>query len=428
MNENFAAAMRQATEHTRAANLTEATRIIQAALAGRSSGPTSDETKADIVPAATQNARTPFKADPNAEIIEPEAVSTPKPAQPAAADTLSAAPTAARPPRMRMPLADTLRVLRDGKAGFGAPDLSSAFAPLGRQAKVSVDIPAGAAFETRSFACRAGTRTYKLYRPASLSGAPNGLIVMLHGCKQDPDDFAVGTGMNALAEEEGLIVVYPGQTSSHNASSCWNWFRPGDQMRDRGEPAILAGLTQEIAEEFGVDRDRTFIAGLSAGGAMAAIMGETYPDVFAAIGVHSGLAHGSANDIVSAFAAMRGDAGRAPTVARNSAPTTQFVRTIVFQGRADHTVHASNAERIMAMATSRMESQDAQASHGRSSDGRSFERKVVEDGAGRTVAECWMIDGAGHAWSGGDARGSYADPKGPDASREMVRFFLHASR
>jgi poly(hydroxyalkanoate) depolymerase family esterase len=288
-----------------------------------------------------------------------------------------------------------------------------------------VEIPAGAAFETRSFACRAGTRTYKLYRPASLAGAPNGLIVMLHGCKQDPDDFAVGTGMNALAEEEGLIVVYPGQTSSHNASSCWNWFRPGDQMRDRGEPAILAGLTQELAKEFGVGRDRTFIAGLSAGGAMAAIMGETYPDVFAAIGVHSGLAHGSANDVISAFAAMRGDAGRAPTVASNP---TQFVRAIVFQGRADHTVHASNAERIMAMATSRMESQDAQASHGRSSDGRSFECKVVKDGAGRTVAECWMIDGAGHAWSGGDARGSYADPKGPDASREMVRFFLHASR
>jgi poly(hydroxyalkanoate) depolymerase family esterase len=428
MNENFAAAMRQATEHTRAANLTEATRIIQAALAGRSSGRTSDETKAEIVPAATQSARTRFKADPNAEIIEPEAVLTPKPAQSAAAAPFSAAPSAARAPRMSMPLAATVRMLRDGKAGFGAPDLSSAFAPLGSQAKVSVKIPAGAAFETRSFSCRAGTRTYKLYRPASLVGAPNGVIVMLHGCKQDPDDFAVGTGMNALAEEEGLIVVYPGQTSSHNASSCWNWFRPGDQMRDRGEPAILAGLTQEIAKEFGVDRDRTFIAGLSAGGAMAAIMGETYPDVFAAIGVHSGLAHGSANDVVSAFAAMRGDAGRAPTVARNSAPTTQSVRTIVFQGRADHTVHASNAERIMAMATSRMESQDAQSSHGRSSDGRSFERKVVKDGAGRIVAECWMIDGAGHAWSGGDAKGSYADPKGPDASREMVRFFLHASR
>lgn len=425
MNENFATAMRQATEHTRAANLTEATRIIQEALAGRSSTPTNDASKADIVPAATQGARTPFKADPNAEIVEPVVASKPKPAQPTTEAPFSATPSAAKASRMRMPLAETLRVLRDGKAGFSAPDLSSAFAPLGRQAKASVEIPVGAAFETRSFSCQAGTRTYKLYRPASLSGAPNGIIVMLHGCKQDPDDFAVGTGMNALAEEHGLIVVYPGQTSGHNASSCWNWFRPGDQMRDRGEPAILAGLTQEIAREFGVGRDRTFVAGLSAGGAMAAIMGETYPDTFAAIGVHSGLAHGSANDVVSAFAAMRGDAGRTPTVSRNSASATPPVRTIVFQGRADHTVHASNAERIMTMATSRMESHVPEASDGRSSDGRSFERKVVKDGAGRIVAECWMIDGAGHAWSGGDAKGSYADPKGPDASREMIRFFLN---
>ena len=138
-----------------------------------------------------------------------------------------------------------------------------------------------------------------------------GLIVMLHGCTQSPEDFAAGTGMNLLAEEHRLLIVYAAQTGGDNSMSCWNWFRPGDQMRDIRKPAIIAGLTASLRDQYAIPKDRVFVAGLSAGGAMAAMIdgGETYPGLYGAIGVHSGLAYGSANDVMSAFTAMRGQAG-----------------------------------------------------------------------------------------------------------------------
>ncbi len=167
---------------------------------------------------------------------------------------------------------------------------------------------------------------------------------MLHGCTQGPDDFAVGTGMNRLAEERGFIVAYPAQPSSANPSACWNWFDLANQRRDQGEPAIIAGLTRAVMAEFAVDPAHVYVAGLSAGGAMAATLGATYPELYAAVGVHSGLPHGAAADLPSAFAAMHG--GAKPTAGKRRPKGS--VRTIVFHGRSDSTVHPSNSEAILA--------------------------------------------------------------------------------
>ena len=273
----------------------------------------------------------------------------------------------------------------------------------------------GASYAHRDYACAAGNREYRVYIPATAAQGIEGLVVMLHGCTQNPDDFAVGTGMNALAERHRLIVAYPDQGTRHNPKACWNWFRPEDQARGAGEPAIIAGLTASLAEEFGIPKSRVFIAGLSAGGAMAAVLGEAYPELYAAVGVHSGLARGAASDVISAFAAMR--RAPAPVAAPIRAP-----RTIVFHGDADQTVHSSNAQQVMARAagTGATTERGPVDTNG----GRRTVRTVVRRPGGPTQAELWLVEGAGHAWSGGNAAGSYTDPSGPDASAEMVRFFL----
>jgi len=284
-------------------------------------------------------------------------------------------------------------------------------------------MPDGAQFVSRSFTCAAGSRAYRLYVPASADHRPLGLIVMLHGCRQNPDDFATGTNMNAVAEANGLLVAYPAQPASANASSCWNWFNPADQARDAGEPSIIAGITREIMSEFSLDRNQVFVAGLSAGGAMAVVMGETYPDLYAAIGTHSGLPYRSANDVMSAFAAMRGEIGLPSRAGFRSAPESEPpVRTIVFQGSADPTVSPANAGRILNSAGRQLG--PARSEAGRAAGGRAYTRSIYSGPNGARAAESWMIDGAGHAWSGGHPGGSYTDPKGPDASAEMVRFFL----
>jgi poly(hydroxyalkanoate) depolymerase family esterase len=244
---------------------------------------------------------------------------------------------------------------------------------------------------------------------------------MLHGCTQNPEDFAAGTGMNGMAEEHRLLIAYPAQSGGHNSMSCWNWFRPEDQMRDAGEPAIIAGITREIAAEFCIPQDRIFIAGLSAGGAMAAVMGETYPELYAGVGIHSGLAYGSANDVMSAFAAMRGQSGLAPVRSRGNGARP---RMIVFHGSVDYTVNPSNAERILAAAQAALPEATVRTKQNLEADGRAYGRTVLETPDGATALEFWLIDGAGHAWSGGHPEGSYTDPRGPDASAEMVRFFM----
>jgi poly(hydroxyalkanoate) depolymerase family esterase len=276
----------------------------------------------------------------------------------------------------------------------------------------------GARFEDRTFANGAGARAYKLYVPSGFAGDPLPLVVMLHGCTQSPDDFAAGTQMNALAEENLFLVAYPAQPPSANAQKCWNWFNAGDQHRDHGEPALIAGITREIMGEFPVDERRVYIAGLSAGGAAAAIMGSTYPDLYAAIGVHSGLACGAASDMPSAFSAMR-QGGRL-----SATENGRVIPTIVFHGDRDTTVSAVNGDQVIAQSKAGANLR-VDVSSGSAKGGLAYTRTIHCDREDKPVLEQWVLHGAGHAWSGGSSAGSYTDPRGPDASREMVRFFLH---
>ena len=275
--------------------------------------------------------------------------------------------------------------------------------------------PDGARFETFTHSAAEGSRDYKLYVPAALPDGPLPLVVMLHGCNQSPDDFAAGTAMNRLAEAHGLLVAYPAQSVAANPRRCWNWFRPENQRRG-GEPALIAGIVEAIAAAYAVDPARIYAAGLSAGGSAAAILGAAYPELFAAVGVHSGLPVGAAWDARSAYAAMR----RAPPVLAGRAD----VPTIVFHGDADETVDPENAAELVAQAAAAHRIKRARGTAG----GWRYTRAVHRDDAGRIVAEHWTVHGGGHAWSGGDPAGSFTDPQGPDASAEMLRFFLDQHR
>jgi poly(hydroxyalkanoate) depolymerase family esterase len=286
--------------------------------------------------------------------------------------------------------------------------------------RAPIVLPDGAQFGEHVFANQAGSRAYKLYVPSGYNEQPLPLVVMLHGCTQSPDDFAAGTRMNLLAEERTFLVAYPAQAQSANVSKCWNWFSPADQQRDQGEPSLLAGITRQIMRDFRVQAGRVYIAGLSAGGAAAAIMGATYPDLYAAIGVHSGLACGAASDIPSAFAAMR--QGRSDG-ARAHGRAGRAVPTIVFHGDRDTTVNPVNGDQVIAQSKAAAELRTT-VTTGAASGGIRYTCTVQTDENGRSILEQWVLHGAGHAWSGGSTAGSYTEPRGPDASREMMRFFL----
>lgn len=298
--------------------------------------------------------------------------------------------------------------------GFQPP-----FGPSGAQSAAD-PVPPGASITTDRFSCKAGSREYLAYLPASASKGIRGMIVMLHGCTQTPADFARGTGMNALAEEHRLLILYPHQSRGENAQSCWNWFSIGDQRRGRGEPEILAQMTLDLAGRHKVPRDRIFVAGLSAGAAMAVILGQTHPDVFAAVGAHSGLPFGAARDVPSAFAAMNGNDPGQTAPRRDARPTP----TIVFHGSADRTVHPLNGERIAAATLAAGPDQTVLERKTGRIGSHGYSREITALPDGRILLEHWVINGLGHAWSGGKPGGTYTDPQGPDASAEMVRFFL----
>jgi poly(hydroxyalkanoate) depolymerase family esterase len=407
MNMDFAARMRAAMKLTQEQKLMEATRVIQSAL----SGVNQPGSLADQAPRAIEKR----VIDLTAEVVEPDDMIV----RGAAADIRS---EVSQPSRIAAWARDIGELLKT-RARSELPDFSLDALTDARPSKI-VEIPDGAQFLSRSFACAAGSRNYKLYIPRRLKKSRPALFVMLHGGTQHGDDFAAGTRMNDLAEEHGFIVAYPSQSKAANASLCWNWFLPEHQKRGAGEPSIIAGITSEIVANYNVDPDRVFVAGLSAGGAMAAVMAATYPDMYAAVGVHSGLPYRSATDLPSAFAAMRGNAGprgRRSRKPREVADDSPRVRAIIFHGDADKIVHPSNGTGIVGGPKLGESIERAEA---RSSAGRSHTRTLIRDQSGVVVVEEWLLHGSGHAWSGGSPNGSYTDPHGPDASREMLRFFL----
>jgi poly(hydroxyalkanoate) depolymerase family esterase len=306
------------------------------------------------------------------------------------------------------------RSLRNTLAGLAARSHRPGSKGPGSRGENATDpaLPDGARFDSGTFTCAAGSRDYRLYIPDLKGARPAGLIMMLHGCTQSPVDFAKGTGMNQLADAHGLIIAYPAQSRGANMQSCWNWFAPTDQMANAGEPAILSGLARQIQQSHSIPAGRSFVAGLSAGAAMAVILGRTCPETFAAVGAHSGLPYKSAHDIPSAFAAMKAGG---PTSSNGAAHPT-----IVFHGDADRMVNAANGQRIAVDAAIA----GPQLLEDGTTAGRSFTRSTTLAPSGGSVSEHWIIAGLGHAWSGGQQEGSYTDPQGPNASAEMVRFFL----
>lgn len=310
-----------------------------------------------------------------------------------------------------------------------APDWAKALRkPMpGRRPGIAAPDPrAPGQFLERTFSAAGDTRRYKLYVPSAPASGPRPLIVMLHGCTQDADDFAAGTAMNALAEERGCLVLYPEQSVAANASHCWNWFEASHQERDGGEPSLLAGMTREVVATWQADPGRVYVAGLSAGGAMAAILGQAYPELYAAVGVHSGLPVGCARDLITGLAAMKKAPARTASTARTP---PRRVPVIVFHGDLDSVVHPGHGDAVLRQFLHPAPGSHAEVLHRQEeraehADGRGYTRTAMRDRSGRSVAEYWELHGAGHCWSGGSPAGTYTDPAGPDASAEMLRFFL----
>jgi poly(hydroxyalkanoate) depolymerase family esterase len=285
--------------------------------------------------------------------------------------------------------------------------------------------PPPGSFVEGAYSNSQGSRRYKLFIPSHAEGQPLPLLVMLHGCLQDPDDFALGTRMNAVAEEQRIFVLYPEQSEAANQTRCWNWFNAANQRRDQGEPSIIAGMTREAIDSHNIDAQRVYIAGMSAGGAMAAIMAATYSDLYAAVGIHSGVPYGAAQNFMAAIAAMKDGAATGARLPAKSIPL------IVFHGDQDIMVNSRNGEQLVSQwlgGPAPNRTQDTSTARASEGNGRAFTRTRYRDGAGHAVAENWLVHDAGHAWSGGGSAGSFADASGPDASREMVRFFSAVSQ
>ena len=391
MNDQMHTGMAEATRLTQQGRLDEATAAIQRALGGT------------FAPAAQEG---PSDTNEPIEVISrlvretPAEGRTPTPRRPGAAEWTAPGPTL---------LTHGVQLPPGMKAGK----------------LTSVSVPEGGRFVERSYTNSSGTRSYKLYIPSGYTGQAVPLIVMLHGCTQNPDDFATGTRMNELSEEHTFLVAYPAQAGNANMQKCWNWFQSTDQQRGRVEPSLIAGITSQVIDEYEVAEGRVYVAGMSAGGAMAAIMGSTYPDLYAAVGVHSGLAPGSAHDMSSAFTAMRQGG---PVVAHKDVAGGEYretLPTILFHGDGDTTVHPRNGECLLAHLArgGNGSSPRVSTSQGQVPGGYKYTRFTYRDAEGRDLVERWSVHGLGHAWSGGTYPGSYTDPRGPDASAEMVRFF-----
>ena len=386
--------MEEATRLTRAGKLQEAMAILQ--------GGSPDARSAETTDNSYQQGDT---FDGTCEVIDGEAtVSKPEPSE-SPAGTFS-------PGDIQMPAAwrDKWMKFRGGMA-------------QAEQAPNPSEKPQPGAFTAGRFTHPVGSRDYKLYIPSGYHGQALPLVVMLHGCTQNPDDFAAGTEMNRLAEEQLCCVLYPAQPMTANSSKCWNWFKAEDQQREGGEPTIIAAMARQIIDTHGLDETRVYVAGLSAGAAMATTLAMTYPDLFAAVGVHSGLPHGVAQSLPDALSAMQGGAGPLGGGKAKGTHWASDVPVIIFHGDRDTTVHPSNAERVAAQYHQSRQA-GAAVEQGKVANGHSYTRTIHHNAKGKPHMEQWRIHGAGHAWSGGSVKGSYTDPKGPDATQEMLRFFL----
>lgn len=403
MNEDMQSAMAEATRLTVGGRLTEATAMIQRTLAGLPN-PEASSVEPQATDSSTQNrlltlalSRPPLHVgwDRGGEAGQHDI------------------PKLLR--RVAGPDMRSARLLRCPSRVPGFPqDLESAAAEAGGQ------------FVTASYTNTAGTRAYKLYIPRAYTRQPVPLVIMLHGGTQTPADFAAGTRMNEFAEQNTFLAAYPEQPVFANAARCWNWFEAANQDRDAGEPSLIAGITKHVMTSYKVDPHQVYIAGFSAGGAMAAVMAATYPDLYAAVAVHSGLAYGAAHDLPSAFTAMK------QGTLRGAREPAGLIPLIVFHGDCDHIVDRVNADCILEhwSATAGKERSKAGRSErepgverGQVAGGREYTRSVFHDVLGKPNTELWIVHQAGHTWSGGSPIGSYTDPQGPDASAEIVRFF-----
>lgn len=421
MNDTMRTGMAEASRLTQAGQLAEATAVIQRTLGGAlPAEASSGRAKGPVDVTRRLHGTAPTSTSAAAELQPPRVT-----VRPADTGSGSATAPATRPESRKHAHGGRLACLRAlVPASVGMPDRSRREPCVGGQ------------FISGSYTNQAGTRAYKLYVPSGYTGRALPVVVMLHGCTQTPDDFANGTRMNVLAERDGFLVVYPAQAAPANQSKCWNWFKGSDQHRGQGEPSIIAGITRQVVSAYQGDARRVYVAGLSAGGAMATIMGVTYPDLYAAIGVHSGLAYGVAQDLPSAFAAMKhgGKPDAPPRAGGSPTPGTRarIVPTIVFHGDQDRTVHPSNGDQVLRQwATTHGGSDTAPAAQlrarvnrGQVPGGHAYTRSIYHDAGGEVVLERWLVHGAGHAWAGGSPHGSFTDPKGPDASEEMARFFI----
>jgi poly(hydroxyalkanoate) depolymerase family esterase len=389
MNARQMAAMAEATRLTRQGRLVEATALIQQTLAS----PAVTRQAPDAPPAGQEIGGTPGRhPDP--------------------------------PPALGASEGTQLRGVHPGwirrrptLPSRGASGLRRPYRPAAPPVKRSAG-----RFDAFSYTNAAGTCGYRLYVPAGHAGGPLPLVVMLHGGTQNAATFAAATAMNDLAERRALLVAYPEQPPSANAGRYWNWFAPGHQRRGAGEPSLIAGITRQVTDRYGADAARVYVAGFSAGGAMAAVMAAVYPDLYAAAGVHSGLPYAAAGDVASAFAAMKQGP---PGPARHPARTLPL---IVFHGDRDAIVAPANAAGLIdhalaAASPDRRPGTPAAVTTGQVPGGHAYTRTCYQDPAGTALAERWTIHHGGHAWSGGAPHGSYTDPRGPDASAEFIRFF-----
>jgi poly(hydroxyalkanoate) depolymerase family esterase len=289
-----------------------------------------------------------------------------------------------------------------------------------------------------------GSRRFKLWIPRTLekdSASP--LLMLLHGCVHDAKGMAEISGMNDIADENRFLVVYPRQRRGANFLKCWNWFDPKHQARGAGEPGILAEVIEQVSRAYRVDRDRVYVAGVSAGGAMASILAATYPDLFAALAVFAGAEFKAAASRREGLAAMKRGG---PDAVRQGQLAFEAMRdglagkrrrrmpAIVFHGTADRLVSPANAEQVIAQWTQTNRCLAAEkgesgftltekVSAGQIPGGHAYQKHVYLEADGRPLLEKWLVEGLGHAWSGSPQRSRYGDPQGPNTSREIWRFF-----